>query len=85
MTRKDYILIAGALRASYVRTNPDNFNNQSSKDTALVEREGVLTAAYQIAVALEGHNRRFNREHFLAVVLGEKDLTSRPSRDGRSS
>jgi len=70
MTRKDYILIAAALRIPY---------NSFSKNL-LYGRElnGVGSAAIALADALEQNNPRFDREHFLAVVRGEKDLNSRP-------
>jgi hypothetical protein len=80
MTRKDYIVIASALNTSYEVTNPDNFKTPQAKDIALVEREGVLTAAIRVASALEEDNPKFDREHFLAVVRGEKSSTSRPGR-----
>lgn len=38
--------------------------------------------AAHIAEALATDNPRFNREHFLAVVKGERALTSRPARNG---
>jgi len=56
MTRKDYIVIASALNTSYEVTNPDNFKSPQAKDIALIEREGVLTAAIRIASALEEDN-----------------------------
>lgn len=69
MTRKDYILIADVLRKRNVICS-------------LVgpERTVVLSTANMIADALATDNSRFNREHFLAVVRGEKDLNSRPAR-----
>ena len=70
MSRKDYILIARALRdakeiGGFVRKR---------------DREVVLGTAHVIAGALAADNPRFNRDHFLAVVRGEKALTSRPPR-----
>lgn len=65
MTRKDYIVIADGLRHAY----------NTATET---EKPVVLNTAYQVAVKLEEQNRRFNREHFLAVVRGEKALDSRP-------
>lgn len=69
MTRKDYILIAGALKNALNLTNGNCHH-----------RDGVRDTAYQIAVALESDNPRFDRDHFLAVVRGERDINSRPSR-----
>ena len=73
MTRRDYIIIAGALRKQFdhsldvhMPTNP----------------QAVLQVADGIACALAKDNPRFNREHFLAVVRGAKALESRPSRNG---
>lgn len=68
MTRKDYILIAAALR----RKPNGGFSTQ--------EDSGFRFAVSNIADALASDNPRFSREHFLAVVRGEKDLNSRPAR-----
>lgn len=78
MTRRDYIILAEALRKQFQQL--DRPSGLCSK-----ENDGVLCAAIEIADALQRDNSRFNREHFLAVVRGEKDLHSRPSRNGRSS
>jgi hypothetical protein len=69
MHRKDYILIANALR-NY-RNEPDANHNSWS---------GIEEVSNRICDALATDNPRFNREHFLAVVRGEKDLNSRPAR-----
>jgi hypothetical protein len=73
MTRKDYILIAEALRVQFRRL---------ARPASLLsyENDGVLSAAHEIADALQRDNCRFNREHFLAVVRGEKELHSHPKR-----
>jgi hypothetical protein len=73
MTRKDYILIAEALRIPYL----SEVRNESPQHA-----DGILMAASEIADSLQRDNLRFNREHFLAVVRGEKELMSRPSRNG---
>jgi hypothetical protein len=78
MTRKDYIVIAEALRKQYQELN-------RPCGPLARENDGVLCAAVEIADALQRDNARFSREHFLAVVRGEKDLRSRPSRNGRAS
>jgi hypothetical protein len=75
MTRKDYILLAEALRVQFHRSALEQ--NQPMQD-------GVLNAAYEVADALQRDNSRFNREHFLAVVRGEKDLHSHPKRQCRA-
>ena len=77
MTRKHYILLAEALRKASEIHVADEF--QRGKKT------GIAVAAEFVADALQRDNLRFNREHFLAVVRGEKDLHSRPSRNGGAS
>jgi hypothetical protein len=72
MTRKDYIILAEALKKAGDIHTGDAYQNG--------KKVGVLVATEFIADALGNNNSRFNREHFLAVVRGEKELTSRPSR-----
>lgn len=67
MTRKDCILIAEALRARVAICS-----------VAGPELGWVLSVANPIADALASDNPRFDREHFLAVVRGEKKLTGKP-------
>ena len=74
MTRKDYILIAKALRYAYVDDRPIASSRIPDHE------KGVLYAASRIAIELAEDNPRFDRDHFLAVVRGEKPLDSRPSR-----
>jgi hypothetical protein len=69
MTRKDYILIAEALTGTL-----DSYTDMERETGA------ILHAAEAIAVSLAADNPHFNRTHFLAVVRGEKELTSRPAR-----
>lgn len=76
MTRKDYILIAGALRQA-LKTEVE-VHGESSETAG-----GVRLAAGRIADSLAFVNARFNREHFLAVVRGEKELNSHPKRGGQ--
>ena len=76
MTRKDYILIASALRDQYAHSL--DFNTSTNP-------QAVLEVATGVAFALGQENPKFNREHFLAVVRNEKSLTSRPSKNGRQS
>jgi hypothetical protein len=73
MTRKDYILIASALRDARKRAVMPG------------EKDGIDYAAMTVANHLHLENPRFNQPHFIAVVRGEKDLNSRPSRNGRQS
>jgi len=72
MTRKDYILVAKELH-----------------DARLVvgekERFGIDTVADFLAAAFYAENPRFDCEHFLAVIRGEKALDSRPARNGVQS
>jgi hypothetical protein len=72
MTRKDYIILAEALRNAGDIHVSDDF--QRGKKT------GVAVAVEFVADALQRDNSRFNREHFLSVVHGEKDLQSHPMR-----
>lgn len=58
MTRKDYVLIASALREVY----------HSHTDTLI--RSGVLSAADSIASALANDNPRFDRARFCLAVIG---------------
>jgi len=76
MTKKDYILIADALRIP---------TNSLSKPTYERELSGVRMATLAIANALQADNPRFNFDHFLAVVRGEKELHSRPAKNGVQS
>ena len=72
MTRKDYILIAQALRIPY--------NSFSRNPLYGRELNGVGSSAIALADALEQDNPHFDRDHFLAVVRGEKDINSRPAK-----
>jgi hypothetical protein len=72
MTRKDYILIATALKKAH-----DVYVND---DYQRGKKAGVLVAAEFIADALAADNPRFNHRHFIEVVHGTKSLTSRPGR-----
>lgn len=73
MTRKDYILIASALRKAL------EIESELSGETG-PSAGGVRLAAAAISDALANDNSAFKREHFMAVVRGEKDLNSRPAR-----
>jgi hypothetical protein len=73
MTRKDYILIAEALRKSLV--NEVELHGPDSGSAG-----GVRLAASQIAYFLKMDNARFDSDHFLAVVRGDKALDFRPVR-----
>jgi len=66
MTRKDYIRIARGLNAAYANVTEPRM------------QAGIVFAATEVALELHKENSRFNAEHFLAVVRGEKSLTSRP-------
>lgn len=84
MTRKDYIVIAEALRVQMVRAN----NAFSSEDvnearSAGAFANGVMQAANEIADSLKRDNVRFSKPHFMAVVNGERALLSRPKRGER--
>lgn len=72
MTRRDYIHIARALMQTVERY-------EMGDD----KRQAVLLAARAIANECQQDNPRFNAEHFLAVVRGERDLYSHPCGKGR--
>lgn len=72
VTRKDYLLIASALR------DVSQTVGESTHELIRAWHNGVLQAAEAIATRLEMDNPRFDRAHFLAVVRGEKELTSKP-------
>jgi hypothetical protein len=69
MTRRDYIHIARALSQTAERYEIGDH-----------KRQVILLAARAIADECLLDNPRFNADHFLAVVRGEKDLYSRPAR-----
>lgn len=75
MTRKDYILIAGALRC---RRDVLDGDLQCAEGKAIGIISGHLAgfddAAEEIASALASDNPRFDRENFLAVVRGEREI-----------
>ena len=79
MTRKDYIVIASALRVAYQKEEMDN-KYAVKGEPARTNIQALQTASCCIAAALRVDNDRFDRDHFLAVVRGEKSLNSRPSR-----
>lgn len=74
MTRKDYILIARA------GNNALAWAGGIPNDSDLAHREAIRLTMGFVADELGHDNPRFDREHFLAVVQGEKSLTSRPPR-----
>ena len=71
MTRKDYILIAAALRKQF---------DHSLDINTPTNPQAVLQIADGIAYTLAKDNPRFDRDQFLAVVRGEKDVNSHPAR-----
>jgi hypothetical protein len=77
MTRKDYIVIAEALRITLNKTRIDEKAEGGTFPHAM---SGVMAASEEIADALARDNHRFNKQHFLAVIRGKKALMSRPSR-----
>jgi hypothetical protein len=71
MTRKDYILIAEVLRIEYLNAH------------GKWERDAINATSVSMADSLHRDNVRFNSEHFLAVIRGEKALMSRPNGGAR--
>lgn len=76
MSRQDYIRIAEALRYGLGSLQADGFTRPEAS-------KAQEHFAAHIAEALAAENPRFRREHFLAVVRGERDLNSRPARNGK--
>ena len=79
MTRKNYIVIASALRDANQKEEMNN-NYAIQGEPTRTNMQALETASCCIAAALRVNNDRFDRDHFLAVVRGEKGLNSRPSR-----
>ena len=70
MTRKDYLLITEVLAAEY---------RVSENRVRKLNRQSVIdTIAVCFAHSLAQDNPRFDRAHFLSIVRGEKELTSKP-------
>ena len=87
MTRKDYILIAEVLRIQYLdsKRTYDGLRTAllaeaPSVSLALTQVNTINRVAEDLADSLVRENPRFNNEHFMAVVHGEKGLMSRPIR-----
>jgi hypothetical protein len=85
MTRKDYVIIAEALRVTYHNARIDWKNAQGNGNAGHCDAacRSILQTTDEIADSLQRDNARFNREHFLAVVRGEKALLSRPARGAK--
>ena len=81
MTRKDYLLIAEVLRVQRYRAELEiTHAEEFDKEFACGCAEGADSAAMELCDSLHRDNPRFDRAHFLAVVRGEKELTSKPER-----
>jgi hypothetical protein len=76
MTRKDYIAIAEAMRYGLGSLQADT-SVSITRCEAVIAQEHF---AAHLAEAMHADNPRFDREHFLAVVRGERNLKSRPPR-----
>jgi hypothetical protein len=76
MTRRDYILLANTLRIAH-----NNAAHTKCQEAIWI----VDQLASDLCSELKRDNARFNREHFLAVVQGKRELHSRPSRNGVQS
>lgn len=63
MSRKDYELIAAALRAEM-----DLFKGETSP-FALTQRATIIAIAQRIALSLSEDNPRFNSERFLEAAI----------------
>ena len=81
MTRKDYIAIAKVLAERHYCLREDLSLDSRERRDRLWELE--LTAD-NLTYMFADDNPRFDREHFLAVVRGERALESRPPRKRES-
>jgi hypothetical protein len=85
MTRKDYILLAEVLRVQYRRALNTIAACAEDKTLCLFTAEKnaqvILELAEEMADSLHHDNARFRKDHFLAVVRGQKELNSKPSRN----
>lgn len=72
MTRKDYILLADA----FIRARCAIENRYPMRRTEPMD--GWIKSVTAVCDALGRQNPRFARDHFLAVVRGDKGLNSRP-------
>lgn len=66
MTRKDYELIAAAVRNAYKGVNPFT----DTPDTRQQIKDGICRASMAIADRLAEDNPRFDRERFLDACTG---------------
>ena len=66
MTAKDYVRLARAFRNTLAESNEPEY------------RMAVRSAAYQVSCECAEDNPKFDREHFMAVVNGDRDLLSKP-------
>lgn len=73
-SKRHYVVIANVLRGEYAQSGEHEH-----------ERAMVYIVADALADELERDNPSFNREHFLAVVRGEREPDSRPPRSGSRS
>jgi len=85
MTRKDYIAVAQVLHDAF--TDCRNTEVTAIREACKEDAHGwycrkieVERIADGIAAVMAIDNPRFDREHFLAVVRGERELQSRPPR-----
>lgn len=75
MTRKDYILIAAALRTEIDRHHTRMGDMVSSGLDEEADQVGqrlyaVKQVAYQLATALQSDNPRFNHDRFIEAATG---------------
>ena len=72
MTRKDYVLIASAIRESAPTISESGLVKRGPASGAVSVRGSVcLDIANALADRLQGNNPRFDRERFLRAALGE--------------
>lgn len=81
MTRKDYAAIEESLytRLDVLENDIATCETKTEEKYLTARIEGYLDACETLADVLAS-NPRFDRDHFLAVVRGEKELDSKPER-----
>ena len=75
--------IAEAFRIQYLahKRAHESAGLESAQMHLVCEMCGIMNVASELADSLARDNSRFDKDHFLAVVRGEKELNSRPGRN----
>ena len=76
--RRHYIAVAEVLRVHTKRAQ--NLEQPNDSEARVGALRTMREVSQEFADTFARDNYRFDRDHFLAVVRGEKDLNSRPSK-----